>query len=215
MELAARTGAWTPSGAPLPYDAEVEWLESDGNQYVITPITMKNEDFVLKIGVTLTSNNNFYQGGFFGARTKSNFCVRTEPSQGRHPLIVDFGLENTTPYDVTVGVAFDVEVRRIDGSINTYVNGELQSSFSATYLNDDYCWLFGINRNPPVKAFCRIANCSYESETLSYDVLAVRKDGVGYMYDRVSGQFFGNAGTGAFVIGPDVVSSRGGVNHKF
>lgn len=26
---------------------------------------------------------------------------------------------------------------------------------------------------------------------------------VGYMYDRVSGELFGNAGTGAFVIGPD------------
>ena len=35
------------------------------------------------------------------------------------------------------------------------------------------------------------------------DIIAVRKDGVGYMYDRVSGQLFGNAGTGAFVIGPD------------
>ena len=35
------------------------------------------------------------------------------------------------------------------------------------------------------------------------DIIAVRKDGVGYMYDRVSGQLFGNSGTGAFIVGPD------------
>ena len=35
------------------------------------------------------------------------------------------------------------------------------------------------------------------------DFIPVRKDGVGYMYDKISGQLFGNAGTGAFVIGPD------------
>ena len=29
-------------------------------------------------------------------------------------------------------------------------------------------------------------------------------DNVGYMYDTVSGQMLGNAGTGAFVVGPDI-----------
>lgn len=36
------------------------------------------------------------------------------------------------------------------------------------------------------------------------DLIPVRKDGIGYMYDRVSGQLFGNVGTGDFVVGPDV-----------
>ena len=35
------------------------------------------------------------------------------------------------------------------------------------------------------------------------DLIPVRKDGVGYMYDRVSGQLLGNSGTGDFVLGPD------------
>ena len=38
MALAARSGAWTPSSAPLPYDAEVEYLESTGTQYIDTGI---------------------------------------------------------------------------------------------------------------------------------------------------------------------------------
>ena len=35
------------------------------------------------------------------------------------------------------------------------------------------------------------------------DLIPVRKNGVGYMYDRVSGQLLGNSGTGDFVLGPD------------
>ena len=35
-------------------------------------------------------------------------------------------------------------------------------------------------------------------------MIPVRKGNVGYMFDRVSGKLFGNKGTGAFVIGPDI-----------
>ena len=35
------------------------------------------------------------------------------------------------------------------------------------------------------------------------DLIPVRKRSIGYMYDRVSGQLFGNQGTGDFIIGPD------------
>ena len=41
------------------------------------------------------------------------------------------------------------------------------------------------------------------SDGKQFDMIPVRKDGVGYMYDRVSGELFGNQGTGAFLIGPD------------
>jgi hypothetical protein len=36
-----------------------------------------------------------------------------------------------------------------------------------------------------------------------FDFIPVRKGTVGYMYDRVSGKLFGNAGSGDFVLGPD------------
>lgn len=46
-------------------------------------------------------------------------------------------------------------------------------------------------------AFARVGN------DMKMDFIPVRKGNVGYMFDRVSGQLFGNAGTGAFIIGPD------------
>jgi hypothetical protein len=38
---------------------------------------------------------------------------------------------------------------------------------------------------------------------LVHDFIPVRVGNVGYMYDKVSGQLFGNSGTGSFVLGPD------------
>ena len=42
-----------------------------------------------------------------------------------------------------------------------------------------------------------------KGDAVVMDLVPVRKDGVGYMYDKVSGQLLGNSGTGDFVIGPD------------
>ena len=38
-----------------------------------------------------------------------------------------------------------------------------------------------------------------------YDMIPVRVGQKGYMYDKISGELFGNAGTGDFILGPDVV----------
>lgn len=44
----------------------------------------------------------------------------------------------------------------------------------------------------------------YHDGILVRDFIPVRVGNVGYMYDEVSGQLFGNAGTGEFILGPDV-----------
>ena len=51
----------------------------------------------------------------------------------------------------------------------------------------------------------RIASCRiYDNNILVRDYITVRRGTVGYLYDRVSGQLFGNAGTGAFGYGNDL-----------
>ena len=44
----------------------------------------------------------------------------------------------------------------------------------------------------------------YQLGVLVRDFIPVRKGTVGYLYDRVSGKLFGNAGTGAFTYGNDL-----------
>ena len=43
----------------------------------------------------------------------------------------------------------------------------------------------------------------YDGTTLVRDFIPVRVGNVGYLYDKVSGELFGNAGTGDFVLGQD------------
>lgn len=42
-----------------------------------------------------------------------------------------------------------------------------------------------------------------DNGVLVRDYIPVRVGQTGYLFDNVSKQLFGNAGTGAFVIGPD------------
>ena len=52
---------------------------------------------------------------------------------------------------------------------------------------------------------------SAQNGIIEHDYIPVRVGQVGYMYDRVSRRLFGNAGTGAFVLGPDVAKPVMGV----
>ena len=68
--------------------------------------------------------------------------------------------------------------------------------------------LFALNNKGTVDATlgkCRIGGwTAYENGVKVIDLIAVRKNGIGYMYDKVSGNLFGNANSsGSFTYGPD------------
>ena len=63
--------------------------------------------------------------------------------------------------------------------------------------------LFALHRSASQYTYCgKYRLFGAKIDTL--DFIPVRKGTVGYLYDRVSGKLFGNAGTGDFVLGPDV-----------
>ena len=43
-----------------------------------------------------------------------------------------------------------------------------------------------------------------DNDEVILDLIPVRVGQVGYMYDKVSGQLFGNSGTGNFILGNDI-----------
>ena len=64
-------------------------------------------------------------------------------------------------------------------------------------------YLFATNRSgTPVYGSNRILYCKiYDGDTLVRDYVPVEYNGIGYMYDKVSGLFFDNQGTGKFLFG--------------
>ena len=221
MQLAARIGAWTPSGAPLPYDAEVEWLEEGPIvSYIQTDIpTTKNTSCSVSLEVVnatkmdggnvccaiyglSTEYWDFYSYGLFylaqagqRERGKLNF-------HGHNSVLSDL-IQTDDP------VRFDVSVSANGSDIVNISCGSFSSSANIKNITDSGRFILLWNRANNSLAKTRLVRVVFSVDnTILGSFIPVRftnEDGVseGAMYDKVSGQLYRNAGTGAFVIGPD------------
>lgn len=197
---------WTRPN-PLPYDAEVEYIESTGTQYVdtgvrdIAPASLK---IVMKRRgwptCAYTSQNNA-NGTWLGFQlVGTTFRVYKQNYNNKINTTVD---PSAPPTSTVVW----------DGATGFYENGVQLSSFTAALGNTSISGrpviLFGdydlTNNVVRIGAnTCAIFSCDiYSGSTLVRDFVPVRVGTAGYLFDRVSGQLFGNAGTGDFVLGPD------------
>lgn len=196
---------FAPCGARrmLPYDAELEYLESTGTQWIDTGVAINCVTDVIDCRVTVTSVKNYgtafgvYEligggGKFFGVR-RNGAQDSWQPLWGApsHSLYLD------TFYDIHY--EYGADKCRINETTGTseanvaytkplYIYA-LNSSNGASLLNNQRLYSFSVKRNG----------------TLIRDLIPVRVGSVGYLYDRVSKRLFGNAGTGDFTLGPDVV----------
>jgi hypothetical protein len=91
-----------------------------------------------------------------------------------------------------------------DGVQKFSIDSEM--SHSPTITNKLFAYANSSTVPPTSLGIGRIASFSVTDAATGekiQDLIPVRKDGVGYMYDKVSGNLLGNSGTGDFVIGPD------------
>lgn len=197
------------AGAKKPYDAEIEYLESTGTQYIntgiyITPQDIINVDFrysttkppdglAMQNGVWVSGTGNPHviftlQSGRFCGYTDMYSAQYESLARGdtnRHRIKIDL-LSGEYIFDGVV--KFPAGIKKA-ASYPFYVYARNSNSGGeAQHFCVEEIYGFSVVRN--------------NGKIL--DLIPVRKGNVGYMYDRVSGQLFGNAGTGAFVLGPDL-----------
>lgn len=239
MLIGARTAAL--GGKKLPYDYEVEWLQSDGVAYVDTGVRLYSP----------TNNMNDVQ-----VDITADFCVGASdvvPSSTSLRTLTSVGSNQTR----TVGLKLRYDGARIGGAVNTsyisfssgcsievdatamhkarlsidqgpyrfYVDDSLvkdgTSTSTSTSSNFDPSITFLIfARHEKIVSgkeliaahrYTRCKSLSVESNGSAFHGRAVCKDGVGYFYDEVSGQLFGNAAkdeegnpVGELIMGPRV-----------
>ena len=179
----------------VPYDAEIEYLESDGNQYIDTGITCTTPTKYILRGAKV-GNRASNKSGFFGSNAwLYSLIFYTSDNNLRwcnYSNRYDFN-------NLVSGTFYDIECNK-NGSM--YVNGNETSLNSDTNFGGDNIKIF-------VGAYYAASSVKiskfkiYNGETLLLDLIPVRKGNVGYMYDKVSGKLFGNSGTGNFILGPD------------
>ena len=218
MMLGARTAAW--SGKPLPYDAEVEWLEEGHpGSYIQTDIpTTKNTSCAVSLevvnatkmdnggvccaiyGLGLSWDFNSY-GLFY--LTQAGQIARGKLNFHGHNNVLSDLIQTDDP------ARFDVYVSA-NGSDNVRVScGSFSSSASIKKIKDSGRFILLWNRANNSLAKTRLIEVVFSVDNaILGSFIPVRftnEDGVseGAMYDKVSGQLYRNAGTGAFIIGPD------------
>jgi hypothetical protein len=195
----------------LPYDAEVEYLESTGTQYINLGKALNSATDVIEIEFCMTEE---LAGGYklFGARSgasSKNFSLITS-----NPNIICIDLQNASystyrvTYTYEVGVYYTVHMERtlrsasVDGVV---IASKTNSSQSFTTAAAAYLFSFNQSGNTWSYGHCRIKSFTWKRSGADYmDLVPVRVGQVGYMYDKVSGNLLGNAGTGNFLFGNDV-----------
>ena len=208
------TLVYSSGPAPLPYDAEVEWLGSSGTEYIQLPLSVAKAtyvclDFVCKLSYdsSRTTKNRY---AIFGASpyqqmnadyytynteydrvTFSSYCGNSTTSGG---VILNCNKKMNVSFSTTALHTWDD-----DGDV---VNRALSRPTTAAITAFRIFGGYRTSYRYPIKYYSFKITVGND---VVYDLIPVRKDGVGYLYDKIGGGMYGNVGTGSFTYGSDVV----------
>ena len=190
------------TGKRLPYDAEVEYLEGTGTQWIDTGIDAFSWPY-LEITCKVNSNYNAdYNRGIMGNSNGGSRWQGIAPNGNSGVLFR--GYDDITT--ISESVTSDFTTLIFDGPNRTAYAGQTSATLlSGRGAGNGYgIWAY-VGRVAPIAMSVVSVKIGTSRDNLLFDGIPVRKGTVGYLYDRVSGKLFGNAGTGDFVLGPDVV----------
>ena len=191
-----------PDKHSLHYDAEIEYLEGTGTQWIDTGIVSSIGD---SISITI-STNDFVNTFLCGARKDSNGMENSFFVYGQVNGKISFASNDgydASSVDIQDGFIHTIE-HKADGG---YVDGVkvVSRSFTMSPSSRSYAVLTVNDREEKTNiSACKLYNfVYYRSGVKIMELIPVRVGTTGYMYDKVSGQLFGNSGTGNFVLGSD------------
>ena len=193
------------AGKRLPYDAEIEFLESTGTQWIDTGIVGDNTvTFTGLVYRTSNASNECAVGSLSASFTR---CWLSYFYVGKYRL--GYGRLYSDPTTAPIGEWLYQELKHESGNANLYANGVVVASVPIETFTTGLNMYIGAMNSAGSASYTfkgKIAGIQiYKSGVLVRDFIPVRKGTVGYLYDRVTRKLFGNAGTGDFVLGPDVV----------
>lgn len=197
--LIRRRGMMGAQLHPIISYQRVEYLQSDGHQYVL--LGLSREGYLDVDAVCLSTSST----------TQVLACTTPNGAGGTWfgvPSGKDYwGLSTTILYDESYSTRIIASMRfAAERTIQVNINGVSNSRVGNVGVSHGKWALFASN-NGSFGIAAKVFSCkcyNYSDHSLVGDLIPVRVGQVGYMYDRVRGQLFGNAGTGDFILGPDV-----------
>lgn len=194
----------------------VEYLESTGTQYINTGVKGKNNlHYKTKINFTTlsTSGSNGIGGEYLANASAYIGMVR---ANGHYTyLFNNTAVETTT----TIYTNTDYEIDSVmnSGSQVLKVNGETISigTLSGTFTSTRNIFLYAVcstNDAADVYGSLKMYYCQiYDNDILVRDFIpCIDENLTPFMFDKVNGTVYLNAGTGQFKVGPNVEKAWGG-----
>lgn len=193
--------------SPLtPYDSEVEYLGADRGQYI-------NTNFAPQIGDEIecefchTSIQTGALYSLFSAGTGASQLIFLSARAAPGAYYRYFSTGNAVPvmYPYVTDVWYKV-VCTGNGGVTVYNGAQYSAQITPTTQLDANTTLFIFlrrNSTSPFHGKLRYFRIK-RGGSIVMDLQPVRVGTVGYLYDRISGNLLGNAGSGDFILGPDI-----------
>lgn len=186
--MAARTAAWAKSETPLPYQRELLYIEGDGNQWILIDGSNKLSGDSRRYGTIKFAPLDFYPGGWWYFVVGSyNYGL----SWGDGNKIVPISGTWTDPFAPEIGKVYEVRFE-CDKDKSPVLLFTAPSESAA---------------DPQISGVVRQRIYSLkikgrDSGDLYFDIIPVLDhSGVACFYDKISGSFYYNRGTGEFTWG--------------
>jgi hypothetical protein len=193
-------------GKALPYDAEIEYLESKkvASQVIDTGF-VPDQDTVIE-AVVLLPNFSMNVHFIYGAGTSLGSNCMEVYTWNDITMNVN-GHKTLTSTDVPTNNFIKLYMSGTRIAIYDIDNNLINESLFSTrpFTCNTNLVIFGI-RNGTLIGYDTIKSLKVRSENIDvFDFIPVRIGQVGYLYDKVSKQLFGQGDTSAYNLGPDKI----------
>ena len=191
----------------LPYDKKIEYLENNYIQYIETNI-IPDENTGIYIKCSNLIEADKYIVGMRNDKQNTRWCIGYDRTYyygyGNYR---SYGDQNTLSEICNVYMNYlnskKFIIQKNTDSVPNVVDDLPELSFTPLYpirifgasgLNEDF-----------TKCKVRMYEVQItQRNQIILDLIPIRKNGVGYMFDIISKQLYGNNGTGEFILGPDI-----------
>lgn len=221
--LAAVCDMWSANTSIDPYEAQIEYIETTGVQYIDTGIIEDTRNFEVTLETAWTGTDANKTEILFGYMaypadpTLPHFQIyKSQGKWGFHPtnaeLLTNISIDhNKHTFFVTENESANTADVSIDGGTST----RLTTTDYGISTNTLHHFLGGRSENDghfersASARFYRLnykkfADAEHRKLTKEWNFIPVRIGQVGYMYDTIHKVLYGNAGTGAFTLGSDI-----------
>ena len=188
----------------LPYDAEVEYIVSDGNQYIDTGIKVSGNLIVKIKTIDFFDSVNSGKWAFGGRIAYLNNSYGLYIDSSTNNVYYQYGnqIKNCGIFSTYSLTNYDIE---FDNGVLKIGNKQFSLS-PRTFAIDHNLFLFALNNNGNniARTLYKCAGSYITNGSQTLNLIPVRKNGVGYLYDKISGRLLGDVRGYGFGYGSDI-----------